>query len=604
MKPVASPRLGVRLVVASLTLLSTADVIAQPTFTSQDTSWFPSNGINLNARSASLADIDNDGDLDLFFQGTDKRLYRNNVVGTGAKTFTDISSGMPLASLGPTWSAGWGDYDGDGFVDVFVGKTNSGLTGTVLRNNGDGSFTDRSAATALLDPGFHQNVGWIDIDNDRDLDLIIGMEGPEKHEIYLQRPGNVFSAVGAAVGFQVDFGTKGYGLAMGDADGDGDIDIYLSTCPSGIRNNFFKNMLVETGSLSFIDIADANGTQFMGSSYGTEFIDFDDDGDLDLYLTGADQWPSKIWRNDGNLMFTDIDTITGHPLLSNTGGDLNGSKAIDYDNDGDLDLFFHDNLGGRGSNSARRLYRNDGNWKFSDVTVAEGLFTTNQGAYDSAWGDIDLDGDLDLIAATASGTTTGGVVNYERVFISNAAENGNHWLYVRLAGPTDNTTGIGAALYATIHEGTPDERTLRRDANTNIGTFNQSDVPVHFGLGTASIIDKLEIRWPDGTVQILLDVPVDKYITINTPGDFNGDGKVNSADLALWIGDFGETADSDANYDGYSDGVDFLVWQAAFGNGVPPSSAAAEVPIPEPSAMTLSAAVACILAASRRRSRA
>ena len=162
-------------------------------------------------------------------------------------------------------------------------EISSGATGDVLRNNG-ASFSNESAATNLDDPGFHQNVGWADIDNDLDLDLVIGMEGPEKHEIYLQGPASQFTPVGAAVGIQVDFGTKAYGTAIGDTDGDGDLDIYISTCRSGgnIRNNFFKNMLVETGSLGFVDIADSNGTQFMDNSYGTEFLDFDNDGDLDL----------------------------------------------------------------------------------------------------------------------------------------------------------------------------------------------------------------------------------------------------------------------------------------------------------------------------------
>nr|MBA3484680.1 VCBS repeat-containing protein [Pirellulales bacterium] len=434
----------------------------------------------------------------------------------------------------------------------------------------------------------------------RDLDLIFGMEGPERHEIYLQGPANQFTPVGAAVGFQVDFGTKGYGMAMGDADDDGDVDIYISTCRFGgnIRNNFFKNMLAETGTLGFVDVADANGTQYLDNSYGAEFWDFDDDRDLDLLVTGADAKPTKIFRNDGGAMFTDVDTITGHPLLSDTGSDLNGSRAVDYDNDGDLDLFFHDNLA-TVKNSARKLYRNDGNWQFTDVTVAEGIHESNRGAYDSTWGDLDLDGDQDLIATTGSSTVA------ERFFISNASTNGNHWLYLRLAGPTDNTTAIGASIYATINAGTPEEKTLRREANTNAGTFNQSDLPVHFGLGLADHIDELSIHWPDGTIQTIFDVTANQYLTVNTPGDFNGDGQVDSADLAQWQGDFGVNALSDANLDGLSDGADFLWWQRQLGNGVPAATATSAT-VPEPGAAILvllaaAAGPAAIRASENRR---
>jgi hypothetical protein len=346
---------------------------------------------------------------------------------------------------------------------------------------------------------------------------------------------------------------------------------------------------VETGSLGFVDIADANGTQFMQNSYGAEFADFDDDRDLDLFMTGADGRPSKLYRNEGGNMFTDVDTITGHPLLSSAGVDLNGSRAVDYDNDGDLDLFFHDHLSDVRNGGARKLFRNDGNWQFTDVTTSEGLFQQGMGSYDSAWGDLDLDGDQDLVA------TTNGSFN-ERLFLSSASTNGNHWLYVSLEGPSDNTTGIGATLYATINAGTPEERTLRREANTNAGTFNQSDLPVHFGLGLAEVIDELAIHWRDGTIQVLQNVDVDQYITVRTPGDFNGDGQVDGDDLFSWQTVFGQGGASDADLDGDADGADFLWWQRQAGNGVRPSATAVNVAVPEPRAVALlavSAGLAC-----------
>lgn len=586
--------------------LLVASTSAQVSFTNQSALVF--NGANYDSRSASLADFDDDGDLDVMFQGAagSQQLLRNNFQQTGLLTYTNISVILP-SGLGSSWSAAWGDFDGDRRVDVFVGQTNSGVTGDVLRNTG-GAFQNVSTTVGLDDPGFHQNVAWGDFDNDRDLDLMLAMEGPELHEMYLQGSNGAFSPVGAAIGIQESPGVKAYGMAIGDTDGDGDLDIYISTCRGGgnIRNHFYENQLAETGSLSFIDVADSNGTQFMDNSYGSEFHDFDDDGDLDLFMVGADAEPSKIFRNDGGNQFTDVDSLTGQPLLSDTGSDLNGARAVDYDNDGDLDLFFHDHLASGGVNEARKLYRNDGNWQFTDVTAAVGISGTNRGSYDSTWGDLDLDGDQDLIATT-------NFASPEQVYLSDASDNGNHWLYVELIGPADNSTGIGATLYATINEGTPTERTIRREANTNAGTFNQSDLPVHFGLGTSALIDELKIEWRDGTVQYLYDVSVNQYLTVaTTECDFDGNGLCNVDDLNLLLAEgpidagvavtagvndvYDLTGDAvidladrdewlaqagyangfdspyllgDANLDGSVDGVDFVLWNGSkFGSSL------------------------------------
>jgi hypothetical protein len=316
-------------------------------------------------------------------------------------------------------------------------------------------------------------------------------------------------------------------------------------------------------------------------------------------MAGADGNRSKIFRNNGGNKFTDVDSITGVPLLSDQGRDLNGSRAVDYDNDGDLDLFFHDNSpnDSTGQGNARKLYENKGNWDFDDVTAATGLADTKQGGYDSTWGDIDLDGDQDLIAPATNVS--------ERVFINNvingATNNGNHWLYLRLAGPADNTTGVGASVYATINQGTAQERTLRREANSSPGAFNQSDVPVHFGLGAADQIDVLRIVWPDGTEQVLNDVAADRYITVNVAGDFNGDGQVDSIDFSQWRGDFGEDDDSDFNRDGASDGRDFLAWQRGYGNGTAFGNSSAPVPEPAAGPWLVTAWAAVVSRRGRRR---
>jgi hypothetical protein len=272
--------------------------------------------------------------------------------------------------------------------------------------------------------------------------------------------------------------------------------------------------------------------------------------------------------------------------LTDTAGDLNGGRALDYDNDGDLDLYFHNNAAGT---KARKLYRNDGNWQFTDVTVAEGIDAGIEGGYDSTWGDLDRDGDQDLIVPNNIGPV--GSPTPERIYVSNASTNGNHWLYVELDGPSWNTTGIGASLYATLFEGTPNEVTLRREANTNAGTFNQSDLPVHFGLGEASIIDELLIQWPDGTAQRLYNVPVDQYLTVSIPGpgDFDGDGDVDGRDFLAW--QRGESSNPFS-------AADFAAWQA---NYAAPLGALTEAvtQVPEPSFLWVAGVCAALLRRQR-----
>jgi enediyne biosynthesis protein E4 len=576
---------------------------ARSAFTDQRVSWLNSAG--MNGISASLGDMDNDGDLDLLFLGSGSSaqlLFRNNTInigGTAAHSFTNVTSTMwqsAPANVTSFWSAAWGDYDGDGKVDIFVGENNNDMpTGRLMRNTGSG-FTDVSVATGLNDNGFHQNVAWADVNNDHLLDMVIGMEGPEPNQIYLQDATHHFTAVGATVGIQTPVATKAYGMAIGDADGDGDLDIYISTCTGNgsgsIAKAYYKNNFVEsgTGTLSFTDASYSNGTQNVSQGYGAEFADFDNDGKLDLWVVGSDTRATKIYKNMGNGQFTDVDTITGGTLLSNTGTDFNGGKAVDYDNDGKLDLFFHDHLNGTTNVS---LYHNDSNpnaanpadrWKFTLVTTAAGISSTGLGAYDGVWGDIDLDGDMDLINPNNSS-------NSERVYINDAANvtGANHWLFVRLHGPVWDSTGIGSSIYAVLNSGTANAVTLRREANTNAGTFNQSDLPVQFGLGAATSVDLLLVRWPDGTAQGFLNVPANQYLAVNyLPGDYNGDSTVDGKDYVMWRKYIGSLFTTD----------DYNTWRAHFGQSLIPGAGAA---VPEPAASLLIGVASSLLLATRRR---
>ena len=205
------------------------------------------------------------------------------------------------------------------------------------------------------------------------------------------------------------------------------------------------------------------------------------------------------------------------------------------------------------------------------------------------WGDLDRDGDLDVVDPnnfTLSGTPTP-----ERVYINDASTNGNHWLFVELEGPADNTTGIGASLYATINGGTPEEVTLRREANTGSGTFNQSDLPVHFGLGAADTIDLLRIVWPDGSKQSIANVSANQYLTVEyMPGEYNGDGIVDSADYVTWRKGLGTIYNQ----------KDYNPWRAHIGQSTGSGSSVGAA-IPEPAAAWLFAIAVAAAWGFRRR---
>jgi hypothetical protein len=271
----------------------------------------------------------------------------------------------------------------------------------------------------------------------------------------------------------------------------------------------------------------------------------------------------------------------GAPLLGNPGSDLNGAKVVDFDNDGDLDLYFHDNLG---ATSNERLYRNEGNWSFLDVTNTSGLGTnTGAGGYDSVWGDLDRDGDLDVV--NPNNSTLSGTPTPERVYVNDASTNGNHWLFVDLHGPADNTSGIGASVYATINEGTPQEVTLRREANTGSGTFNQSDLPVHIGLGSASEVDLLRIVWPDGSKQSVANVGANQYLTISyMPGEYNGDGIVDAADYVTWRRGLGTIYNA----------KDYNIWRSHVGQSVSGAGFGAAVPEPATASLLILAALSAL----------
>ncbi len=401
----------------------------------------------ISVRGACWADYDNDGDLDVFNAGwPNSFLYRNDGIGQFEQITTgDI--GEELDRRG--WSCAWGDYDEDGFVDLFIAHPATfvgtpPIPNSLFKNNGDGTFT-AVTDTPITEGLAPYTVGnWLDYDEDGDLDLFIG-SGP---------------ATGAV---DTDF--------------------------------LFKNMLEETGSASFEQIREFPlNKRRDGQTWN--FIDYDNDGDRDGFITNywggiTNGLPNELFRNDDGV-FTEVTT---GPLVSDEGFSLANVWA-DFDNDGDLDVFI---TGESGTENV--YYQNDGapDYTFTRTDLFAGTTTSNYGA---TAGDFDLDGDLDLFYP--SGRQAG------NRFYRNDTSNENAWVNIKTVGTASNRTGVGAVIRA---ETSISGNTVwqQREVSTQ-NTFNgHNSLNTHFGLGDATELSALEITWPSGTVETTNNLKVNTY---------------------------------------------------------------------------------------------
>ena len=408
----------------------------------------------------AVADYDNDGDKDLFLaNGDNDVLFRNN----GDGTFTDVTAGSGLESSeerrGTT--ASWGDFDDDGYVDLYVshhmGIAGNLITGAteqekaqdyVYYNNGDGTFTDVSdmilGATDRQGMGFIG--GWTDYDLDGDLDIFVihdcPFDGTSPQQMFRNDGGTdgatdwTFTEVSATVG--VDECQNGMGLAVGDYDRDGDFDFFFSdngsdgTIPVG-QTGRAGTMLLRNDGGTFTDATDIAGVSSVAWSWGTNFFDYDNDGFQDLYLAAGamnsetEVVESVLWRNNGDATFADVSTSSGG---LNDGLRTRTSVYADYDGDGDLDMFLVNYAGDT------KLFRNNNS-------------------------------------------------------------NGNNWVIFDLEGIASNRDGIGARLELNTSDGVTQYFETRSGSSLGGG----DDLGAHFGIASAASITSLTVYWPSGNIQ-------------------------------------------------------------------------------------------------------
>ena len=489
----------------------------------------------------ALFDFDNDGDLDLYLvqgnslsasaeSGPKNRLYRNDVGG-----FVDITTSANVGDTGYGLGAVAADYDSDGYRDLYV--TNLGKN-VLYRNNGDGTFTDVTEDAQVDCPLLSASAAFADIDRDGDLDLYVcnyveyALEtdipcyykntlriycGPNEYHgiadvLYRNNGDGTFTDITKAAGVYEPT-TRGLGVVFTDVDNDGWVDIYVANDMS--PNTLFINQRDGTFREEGVSRGVAyNGDGIANGSMGIDAGDYDNDGDIDLWVSNFALEANCLMQNDGDGYFEDMtfDTNLADPSFYALGF---GTRFIDFDNDGWLDLIvgnghIWDNVKRIDAKQSYaqpvQLFRNHGSTLqnqvgFTEITAEAGLDKTPYVVRGMLFGDIDTDGDVDIVLCQS---------NRPAVILSNEIGGENAWLTVKLVGADGNTDAIGAQVQLET-----DGMTLLREVICGASYLSGNDLRLSFGLGNASRIENIRIRWHNGDVQQLGKVPIRQVVTFS-----------------------------------------------------------------------------------------
>ncbi len=484
----------------------------------------------------AILDFDNDGNMDVYllngtylegisdpagkeFANTTNKLYRNN----GNGTFAEVSANAGVDDRHWSMAATAIDYDGDGFTDIFLSNYGPNV---FYRNNGDGTFSDIAGKVGLTGPekinGFTKwSVGaafW-DYNMDGLLDVMVGnflafdptyistagkdmMPHPAEYRgqaslLYQQEKDGSFIEVTKENGFHYSE-SKCMGLTVFDYDDDGDLDLFQG-------NDHQFNFLFRNDKTSYKEVAVASGIavnndgQPTGSMHGT-IGDVNGDGLIDLLVT--DLKYGAMYRNLGNGLFDDV-TIPSGIAGEFKGKGQWGAALFDFDNDGDLDLFSANGTAEELVLQLPILLENDGTGKFSNIGKTRGeYFNTKRSGRGAAVWDFDNDGDLDIIVSHVDLMAT-------PVFLRNDGGNSNNWLGLTLLGINGQALAIGAKV--TLSSGGLQQVKINQWVTSYLSS---NDPRMHFGLGKQNIVEKLEIRWPDGKIEEFENLEVNQYLTI------------------------------------------------------------------------------------------
>ena len=460
-------------------------------------------GVNVTeGRGAGWADYDKDGCLDLMIAtGTAPLLFKSNCDGS----FTDVSVTAGIPVVANSWGVAWGDYDNDGNLDAYVTNGDGALHNPLMRNNGDGTFTDVSATAFTAPAGSSAGATWGDIDADGDLDLFVANRfvGDLTDRLYVNNGDGTFTDIAGAAGVAGSSTRKTFSGAWFDYDSDGDQDLWLAV-------DFGDDVLYQNdGSGFFTNVSAIAGVSEPQHGMGISIGDMNADGCPDVFSSNngqapadnPDHGPSALYINNCDGTFTYASDDRG--LLNRDVVEW-GGNWVDFDNDGDLDLSVVSG-GMLSPGEPNALYENDCGGDFCslhNVTDAQGA--GNGGAsFGSAWADYDNDGDMDWFVVNVEGGPSallrndGPVANYLKVKLA-----GN--------GVTNNTYGVGAKIEL-FAGGLYQQRTIM----AGVSYASSEELVAVFGLGLKAAADAVRVTWPNGTISQLANVTANQVITVN-----------------------------------------------------------------------------------------
>lgn len=491
----------------------------------------------------ALFDYDNDGFLDIFFtngaaipslEKSDPSYYNRLFHNNGDGTFTDVTEKAGLRGIGYSMGVAAGDYDNDGFVDLYITGVNHNQ---LLHNNGDGTFTDVTEKAGVggiipkLGKAWSVAAGWIDYNNDGLLDLFVvnylnytiktatpcvqqGLPAYCSPVDFLGMPNILYRNNGDGTFTDVSeqshisqYVGKGMGLAFADYDNDGFSDIFVS-------NDTFENYLFHNNrDGTFTNVATTAGVAYNAfgnaiAGMGADFRDIDNDGKPDIFETAMFGEGFPLYKNLGDGQFQDVTSAAGLNALTSHSTAW-GVGIFDFDNDGKKDLFTSNSdildnsmeLAHRPFALPNRVFHNKGNLTFEDASATAGTsFLVAAPHRGAAFGDLNNDGRIDAVVT---------VLNGPPEIWMNRSNNRNHWLILKLVGVKSNRDGLGTTVKITTALGAQYNR-----ATTALSYNSSSDKRVHFGLGTADIAESIELAWPSGIKQVLKNVKADQILTV------------------------------------------------------------------------------------------
>jgi hypothetical protein len=486
------------------------------------------------AGGSILDDFNGDGLIDVFTSTANPRRGACLFINKGDGTFADRSEKAGLARQIAALNCNQADYDNDGDLDVYLmrGGWENAIRPSLLRNDGDGTFTDVTLASGLGTPIASQSAAWGDYDNDGDLDLFVAGEylplrpdstfpgasvpDPDPRNLcrlYRNNGHGTFTDVALEAGVLNERRAKG--AAWGDYDGDGRLDLYVSN--SGQENRLYHN----NGDGTFTDLAPELGVTEPIHSFSCWFFDYDNDGRQDLFVNGfkgtlADAIRShlgqptqgerpRLYHNEGTAGFRDVTKEAGldRVLL------VMGSNFGDIDNDGYLDIYLGTGQPAYFYVMPNVMLKNVEGRRFEDVTTSTGTGHLQKG-HGISFADYDRDGDIDVFVSSG-GATPGDQAH--NILFQNPGH-GNRWINVKLVGTRSNRSAIGAQVRVDLITASGGLASRYRVIGSG-SSFGGNSLATTIGLGQATSIPTLEVHWPaSGLRQTFHNVPVDRAIEI------------------------------------------------------------------------------------------